>query len=156
MTEKYTLHLNNYSVFSLLCLCRMLVPSAEPLSGIPSLDLEILCEFSVTEEKALLSQSLNANFSHSCFLYFIHSFSVCLCWSLSHARPFDPMDCSPPGSSVHGILQARILQRVASSLSRGSSWLRDQTCVSHIVGRFLTVWATREAHSFYNSFMNTY
>ena len=79
MTEKYTLNLNNYSVFSLLCLYRMLVPSAEPLSGTPSPDLEILCEFSVTEEKALLSQSLNANFPHSCFLYFIHSFSVCLC-----------------------------------------------------------------------------
>ena len=79
MTEKYTLNLNNYSVFSLLCLYRMLVPSAESLSGMPSPDLEILCEFSVTEEKALLSQSLNANFPHSCFLYFIHSFSVCLC-----------------------------------------------------------------------------
>ena len=42
----------------------------------------------------------------------------------------DPMDCSPLGSSVHGILQARILKRVATSFSRGSSWLRDRTCVS--------------------------
>ena len=42
----------------------------------------------------------------------------------------DPMDCSPPGSSVHGILQARILLRVAISSSRGSSRPRDQTCVS--------------------------
>ena len=38
---------------------------------------------------------------------------------------FDPMDCSPPGSSVHGILQARILEWVAISISRGSSKLRD-------------------------------
>ena len=38
---------------------------------------------------------------------------------------FDPMDCSPPGSSVHGILQARILEWVAISISRGSSQLRD-------------------------------
>ena len=42
----------------------------------------------------------------------------------------NPIDCSPPGSSVHGILQARILEWVAISLSRGSSWPRDQTCVS--------------------------
>ena len=43
---------------------------------------------------------------------------------------FDPMDCSPPGSSVHGILQARILEGVAISSSRGSSQPRDRTRVS--------------------------
>ena len=42
----------------------------------------------------------------------------------------DPMDCSPPGSPVHGIFQARILEWIAISSSRGSSWPRDQTCVS--------------------------
>ena len=42
----------------------------------------------------------------------------------------DPMDFSPPGSSNHGILQARVLEWVAISFSRGSSWLRDQTQVS--------------------------
>ena len=42
----------------------------------------------------------------------------------------DPMDCSPPGSSVHGILQARILEWVAMPSSRGSSGPRDGTCVS--------------------------
>ena len=51
----------------------------------------------------------------------------------------DPMDCSPPGSSVHGILQARILQWVAIAFSRGSSSPRDQTQVSNITGRFLTI-----------------
>ena len=56
----------------------------------------------------------------------------------------NPMDCSPPGSSVHGILQARILERVAISFSRGSSQLRDQTWVSYIAGRLFTVWATKE------------
>ena len=53
----------------------------------------------------------------------------------------DPMDCSPPGSSVHGILQARILEWVAISSSRGSSWPRDRThasCSSCIAGRFFT------------------
>ena len=39
----------------------------------------------------------------------------------------NPMDCSPPGSSVHRILQARILEKVAITSSRGSSWLRDRT-----------------------------
>ena len=56
-----------------------------------------------------------------------------------------PMDYSSPGSSVHGILQARILEWGAIPLSRGSSWPRNQTQVSHTVGRFSTVWATREA-----------
>ena len=44
----------------------------------------------------------------------------------------DPMDYSPPGSSVHGILQARTLEWVAMPSSRGSSQTRDQTHVSHI------------------------
>ena len=55
------------------------------------------------------------------------------------------MDCSLPGPSVHGILEARILEWVAIPFSRGSSWPRDQTWVSHIASRFFTVWATREA-----------
>ena len=57
-----------------------------------------------------------------------------LCSTLS-----DPMDCSLPGSSVHGILQARILERVAVSSSRGSSQPRDRTrisCVSYL-GRWI-------------------
>ena len=58
----------------------------------------------------------------------------------------DPMDCSLPGSSVHRIFQARILEWVAISFSRRSSRPRDQTQVSHIVGRHFTVWATREVH----------
>ena len=52
------------------------------------------------------------------------------------------MDCSPPGSSVHGISQARILEWVAISFSRGSSWPRDQTHVFCIAGGFFTIWAT--------------
>ena len=56
-----------------------------------------------------------------------------------------PMDCSLPGSSLHGILQARVLEWVAISFSRGSSWPRDQTQVSRIPGRRFNLWATREA-----------
>ena len=49
--------------------------------------------------------------------------------SFSHVRLFNPLNCSPPGSSVHGILQARILKWGATSFSRGSSWPRNQTCI---------------------------
>ena len=55
------------------------------------------------------------------------------------------MDCSLPGSSVHGILQAGTLEWVAVPFSRGSSQPWDQTQVSHIAGEFFTIWATREA-----------
>ena len=54
---------------------------------------------------------------------------------------WDPMDCSPPGSSVHGILQARKTKWVAISFSKGTSRPRDQTWVSCIAGWFFTVWA---------------
>ena len=73
----------------------------------------------------------------------------------------DPVDCSPPGSSVHGILQARILEWVAISFSilewvaisfsRGSSRPRDWTRVSCIAGRRFTLWATRELKAKYSS-----
>ena len=56
----------------------------------------------------------------------------------------DLMDCSPAGSSVLVILQARILEWVAIPFSRGSSWPRDRTQVSCITDRLLTVWAARE------------
>ena len=51
----------------------------------------------------------------------------------------DPMDCSPPGSSVHGIPQSRLLEWVAISFSKGSSQPRDQTWVSCIAGIFFTI-----------------
>ena len=59
----------------------------------------------------------------------------------------DPMDCSLLGSSVHGIFQARVLEWVAISFSRGSSRPRNRTRVSRIAGRHCTVWTTREALS---------
>ena len=58
---------------------------------------------------------------------------------------WDPTDCSPLGSSVHGILQATILKWVVISFSRGSSWSRNQTHISCIGRRALYHWATREA-----------
>ena len=63
---------------------------------------------------------------------------------LSLSDSLRPVDCSPPGSSVHGILQARLLEWVAISFSRGSSRPRDRTQVSHIAGRRFNLWATGE------------
>ena len=56
--------------------------------------------------------------------------------------------CNPMDYTVHGILQARILEWVAVPISRGSSQRRDQTQVSHIAGRFFTSWATRKAQEY--------
>ena len=67
--------------------------------------------------------------------------------SLSHVPLFaNPMDSSPPGISVYGILQARMLKWVAISFSRGSFQPKDWTQVSCIAGGFFTLWTTREAH----------
>ena len=57
-----------------------------------------------------------------------------------------PAFCNRMDYTIHGALQARILEWVAFPFSRGSSQPRDQTQVSHIAGRFFTSWATREAH----------
>ena len=59
----------------------------------------------------------------------------------------DPMNCRPPGSIVHGILQARLLEWVAIPFPRGSFQPRHQTQVSCIAGRFFTIWATGDLGS---------
>ena len=84
----------------------------------------------------------------SLVIYFIHNIN-CVEVKVLVIQPcltlWDPRDCSPPGSSVHVILQARILEWVAISFSRLSSRPSDWSWVSHIAGRFFTIWATREA-----------
>ena len=62
----------------------------------------------------------------------------------------EPINCSLPSSSVHGILQARVLEWVAISFSRGSSRTRDPTRVSCMAGRRFTLWAAREAPGIYD------
>ena len=71
---------------------------------------------------------------------------VCVCVSQSYLTLCNPMDCSLPGSSTRGILQARILEWVAFPFFRRSSWPKDWTQVSCTKGRFFTIWATREAY----------
>ena len=82
--------------------------------------------------------------SFLCFTFVIHKVKV---KSLSCVRLCNPMDCSLPGSSIHEILQARILEWIVIAFSRRSSRPRDQTRVSLIAGRRFTIWATREALS---------
>ena len=92
------------------------------------------------------------------FLCFVSLNLVCMCM---HAKSLqlcptlcNPLDSSPPGSSVHGILQARILEWVVMPSSRGSSQLGNRTCVSlspALAGRFFTTSATWEAQVWFGS-----
>ena len=72
---------------------------------------------------------------------FKKEWTTCMCAKLPQSclTLCDPMDCNPPVSSDHGILQARILEWVAMPSSKGSSWPRDQTWVSYIscIGRWV-------------------
>ena len=71
----------------------------------------------------------------------IYSVCVCVC-AQSCLTLCSSRDCSSPGSSIHGILQARILEWVAIPFSRGSSQPRDWNRVSCIAGKFFTIWTT--------------
>ena len=73
--------------------------------------------------------------------FILYYMCVCLVdWS--YLTLCNPMGCSLPGSSVHGFLQARLLEWVAIPFSRASSRPRDRTQVSCMAGRFITIWAT--------------
>ena len=80
---------------------------------------------------------------------YVHMYYVFMCICVLNVQScptlWDPMDCRPQGSSVHGILQARILEWVPIPLSRGSSRAWDRTQVSCTAGGFFTIWGTREA-----------
>ena len=75
--------------------------------------------------------------------------SLCVCAKSFQSCPSlcNPVDYSALGSFVHGILQARILEWVAISFSRGFSQTRAWTQVSCLAGRFFAIWATRRAHN---------
>ena len=101
----------------------------------------------------LFFQIINVTLSHPVRQFWtsgLRGLILCVTWgpekkvlvSQSCLTLCDPVDCS---SSVHGILQAGILEWVVTPFSRRSSWPRDRTWVSCIAGRFTTVWATREA-----------
>ena len=75
-------------------------------------------------------------------VWVLYIFHMCVLLAQSCPTLCDPTDCSPPGFSVHGILQARILEWIAIPFSRGTSQPRNRTLVSCVAGRFFTVWAT--------------
>ena len=105
--------------------------------------METVTDFIFLGSKVTADGGFNHEIKHACSLeeeLWQPSETAQLCPTLCN-----PMDCSLPGSSVHGILQARILEWVAISFSRGSSKPRDQTQVSCIAGRCFILWATREA-----------
>ena len=87
----------------------------------------IACKYTV--HGVTKSQMWLSNF-HFHFFHFHMSVYVCVC-SVTQSRPTlcDPMNCSLPGSSVHGILQEKILEWVAMPFSGGSSQPRDQNCI---------------------------
>ena len=75
-------------------------------------------------------------------LLYVHAYkAVVVLVTPSCPALWDPMDYRPPGSSVHGIFQARILDWVAIPFSRESSWPRDWTWVSYIESKFFNIWA---------------
>ena len=87
------------------------------------------------------------------FLLLVNRLCVCVCvcvcvQSLQSCPTLcDPMDCSPPGSSVLGILQARIIEWVATPSSRGFAWPRDQnhvSCICYTADRFFTIKSPRK------------
>ena len=94
---------------------------------------------------------ININLQLFCKTTFLFMFpKVCFKMLCMHANVLqscstlcEPMDCSPLGSSVHGILQTRILEWVAIPFSKGSSQPRDRTWLFHFAGRLPTIWTTR-------------
>ena len=80
---------------------------------------------------------------------------LCCCWLVAQSCPTlcDPLDCSLPGSSIHGISQGRILGWFAVSFSRRSSQPRDQAHTSCLGRWVLYHWAAREAHSVFITFL---
>ena len=91
-------------------------------------------------EKRHFLKRKNLELNLSLYLFFMVKWKL-----LSCVRLCDPMDYT-----VHGILQARILEWVAFPFSRASSQPRDQTQVSHIAGRFFTNWAIRKAQEYWS------
>ena len=97
-----------------------------------------------THSKVMKSQELGYLFKISIQSWRIHSLCCCCLVAKSCSTLCDLMDYSPPDSSVHGIPNTWILELVAISSSRRSSWPRDQTCISCIGRPILYQWATRK------------
>ena len=95
--------------------------------------------WAISQVTFLLVVAFRGNWMSKCISNTIHC--VCILSLQSCLTLCNPMKCSLPGSSVHGILQTRVLEWVAIPFSRVSSGLRDRILVSWIAGRFFTIWA---------------
>ena len=108
--------------------------------GVLAPEVQVLIYFFTNSKATARAKSSSPMYSpheHVCVCVRVH---VCVLVTQSCPTLCDTLDCSLPGSSVHGILQARILEWVAIPFFRGSSLTsqpRDQTWASHIAGRFL-------------------
>ena len=121
------------------------------------IDLQCCASFRCTAKRLATHTHISTLFLDSlsrwvvaeCWIEFpvLYSRSLLCCWLVTKLHPAlcDPMNYSPPGSSILAIFQSRILERVAISLSRRSSWPRDWTHVSCISRWLLYHWATKEA-----------
>ena len=120
---------------------RLLCPSLSPRVCLNSCPLSRWCFLIISSSTAPFSFCLQSfpALSLSCDWLLVTQTSPTLC---------HPIDCIPPGSYVHGIIQIRKLEWVAIPFSRETSQPRDQTQVSYTAGRFFTIWATRKVLSY--------
>ena len=124
-----------------------------PMSmGFPSKNTGVGCHILLKEifptQELNCEGSVKAVYCHPAYLIYKQSACMCAQSLQSCSTLCDPMECSPPVSSAHGILQARILEWVTMPSSRGSFWPRDWTCISMcpvLAGGFFTTSATWEA-----------
>ena len=109
----------------------------------------ITCTWMLIAALFIIATSGNNSNTHHQWVYKRNvvcvQWNVCVLSHFSRVRLCDPMDCSPPSSSVCGIFQTRILQWVVMPSSRGSSQPKDWTCGSCIAGRFFTTESWRKS-----------
>ena len=134
---------------------KIMQPGSTRAKGPPTLfsfcQAEFLMENHIHSNPHCYRKGRQANSSDDSEKRISHCIAV---WSVtqSYLTLWSPMDCSLPGSSCHGILQARILEWVTISFSRESSQSRDRTQVLHIAGRCFNLWATKGIFFFFFGF----
>ena len=99
------------------------------------------CSFFLFTRMVYRGHSFHHAVSH-CVYHSLYCVCVCVLVAQSRLTLCDPMDCSSPDFSVHGILQTSVLEWIAIPFSRGTSQPRDWTLVSCVAGTLFTVWAT--------------
>ena len=130
-------HSNSKSPYSLLRLGRFPLDSVKPYHLCQGSNIQTTCLSPGMKVAVAFHSLINNSFWNSVHWSFFMHFSMLATQSCPTLH--NPMDCSPPGSSVHGILQARILEWIAILFSRGSSWPSSRTQVSCITGRFFII-----------------